>query len=75
MRHVRRAQGILALAYKYGGSPKLERACLKANVFGNSNLHFIERILKHGRIEKSPEESRPIHRGPNPLLRGDGLLH
>lgn len=75
LRHLRRAQGILALAHKYGGSSRLEAACLKANRFGNSNLHYIERILKNGRLEKTPEESRPIHRGPNPLLRGDGLLH
>ena len=75
LRHLRRAQGILALAHKYGGAPKLEQACKKANAFGNVGLHFIERILKHGRIEKTPDESRPIHRGPNPLLRGDGLLH
>ncbi len=54
---------------------QLESACLKANRFGNTSYHFIERILKNGRLEKTPKESRPIYRSPNPLLRGDGLLH
>ena len=73
LRYLRRAQGIVGLARKYGVS-RLERASLTANAFGQSTLPFIERLLKSGRLETN-EDSRPINRSPNPLLRGTGLLH
>jgi hypothetical protein len=74
LRFLRRAQGILGLSKKYG-SANLEKACKKANTFSNVQLHWIEGILKRGRLESDEENPRPITRGSNPHLRGKGLFH
>jgi hypothetical protein len=74
LRYLRRAQGILGLSKKYGPI-NLERACKKANTFSNVQLHWIEGILKRGRLESDEESPRSITRGSNPHLRGKGLFH
>lgn len=73
LRYLRRAQGIVGLGKKYGPE-NLEKACKKANIFNQMNFHWIEGILKRGRLE-SEETPRPITRGSNPHLRGKELLH
>ena len=77
LRYLRRAQGILALGRKYGPE-NLEKACRKANRFSQTHHHWIEGILKRGRLESEEESSRPaaaISRGLNPHLRGKELFH
>lgn len=74
LRYLRRAQGIIGLSKKYGPE-NLEKACKKANNFTQTNYHWIEGILKRGRLESEEDMSRPIIRGLNPHLRGQGLFH
>jgi transposase len=77
LKHLRRAQGILALSQKHS-KPLLEFACENANRFNQKTIRYIERVMKQNqsnfrRIETGGE---PIARGFNPYLRGvDDPVH
>lgn len=76
LQYLRRAQGIVRLSKPYG-VPSLEAACIKANRFGQTTYAFIERVLKNGQADAKAADAAGtvIQRGPNPLLRGEKLLH
>jgi transposase len=81
LRHLRRAQAILALAKKYSKSD-LEFAASMANRFNNKNLQYIERVIVKTRGPAGAATARkrnggdPITRDMNPNLRGlDEILH
>jgi hypothetical protein len=69
LQHLRRAQGLIALAKKYSPE-KLERACERALVFDKYYVPFIEGLIKNEQIEMN---TKKIERLPNPHLRGDEL--
>jgi hypothetical protein len=74
LKHLRRSQGIVGLAKKYGRE-NLEKAAKKANLFNQSSIYFLENILKRGRLESDVDRNRQIKRDANPLLRGEELFH
>lgn len=70
--HLRQCQGILRLAEKYG-QERLERACARANAFGDPTYRTVKTILERG-LDKEPtlfEPARPagafLH-GPEQLF-------
>jgi transposase len=71
LRHLRRAQGIIALAKKYNNE-KLEAACEQAIKLEKYTVQFLERVIKNmDLIQKSPLQ---VQRGVNPHLRGETLF-
>lgn len=72
--HFRRAQGVLALANKYG-SDTLESACHEANRFNNRNVQYIERVIKTRKGLQSKQEKAITERSYNPYLRGIDNIH
>lgn len=81
LKHLRRAQAILALAKKYS-KPDLEFAIGIANRFNNKTLPYVERVIAKTRAggRGSPAATRnggeSITRDMNPNLRGlDEILH
>lgn len=74
LKHFRRAQGIVALSWKYT-SELLEEACRDANRFNNSNVQYLERVIKmrQGVARKTENEIGP--RSYNPYLRGVENIH
>lgn len=79
LKHLRRAQALLALAKKYSRSD-LEFAAGVANRFNNKTLPYIERVIVKTRgpgvIARERNGGEPITRDMNPNLRGlDEILH
>ena len=81
LKHLRRAQALLALAKKYSKSD-LEFAVSVANRFSNKNLPYIERVIVKTRgasgaaVARARNGGEPITRDMNPNLRGlDEILH
>lgn len=74
LRHYRRCQGIVALGWKY--TPELlEGASRQANLFNNSSVRYIERVIKtrEGVARKTDDEIK--QRSYNPYLRGINNIH
>lgn len=73
LKYLRRAQGIIGLEKKYG-AVRLEKACGLARSIGRTSCRYIDGILQR-HCEEGVKEERPIHRGPNPHMRGIELFH
>lgn len=71
LRHLRRAQGIVALATKYS-EIELERASETALVFEKLTVPLLEKLIKGQKIKKANQ--LPLFRGENPHLRGEELF-
>lgn len=77
LKHLRRAQGILALSQKYS-KPLLEFGCENANRFNQKTIRYIERVMKQNqaKLRRIETGGEPIARGFNPHLRGvDDPVH
>lgn len=73
LKYLRRAQGIVRLAQRYGREP-MEFAARQANSFGVTSYQFIERLLRNGKV-KITKTKAPRRELTNPLLRGEELFH
>ncbi len=75
LKHFRRSQGIVALSWKYS-SQALEGACREANRFGNTNVQYLERVIKTRREEVTNKTENEVgQRSYNPHLRGINNIH
>jgi hypothetical protein len=74
LKHFRRSQGIVALAWKYSAS-LLEQAALEANRFNNHNVQYLERVIKARKGVVSKESAGIKQRSFNPFLRGLENIH
>ncbi|MCM2282024.1 MAG: hypothetical protein NDI61_09280 [Bdellovibrionaceae bacterium] len=78
LKHLRRAQALLALSKKYSKSD-LEFAVGIANRFNNKTLQYVERVVvktRGGATMRTRNGGEPIAREMNPNLRGlDEILH
>jgi transposase len=74
LKHFRRSQGIVALAFKYGAT-HLESASLEANRFGNQNVQYLERVIKAQKGVPLQNENEIKQRSYNPFLRGIINIH
>ena len=74
LKHFRRCQGIVALAWKY--TPEhLEAAAEMANRFNNPNVQYLERVIKARRGVETREPNEIRERSFNPHLRGINNIH
>ena len=74
LKHFRRCQGIVALAWKY--TPEhLEVAAEMANRFNNQNVQYLERVIKTRRGVETRETDEIRNRSFNPHLRGINNIH
>ena len=74
MKHFRRAQGIMALSWKY--TPELlEAAADAANRFNNANVQYLERVIKARKGVETREINEIKQRSFNPHLRGFNNIH
>jgi len=74
LKHFRRAQGIVALAWRY--TPEhLEVACGMANRFNNPNVQYLERVIKTRKGVETREDHEIKQRSFNPHLRGINNIH
>lgn len=74
LKHFRRCQGIVALAWKY--TPEhLEAAAAMANRFNNINVQYLERVIKTRRGVETKETDQIRNRSFNPHLRGINNIH
>jgi hypothetical protein len=74
LKHFRRSQGIVALAWKY--SPVLlEQAATEANRFNNHNVQYLERVIRARKGVVSKETADIQQRSFNPFLRGLENIH
>ncbi|MBF0313620.1 MAG: IS21 family transposase [Oligoflexia bacterium] len=74
LQHLRRAQGIVALAKKY--SPQqLEDACKTALLFKKYQVPLIENLIRSGVGRKNNIVEYKVNRSPNQFLRGDSLFN
>ena len=74
LKHFRRCQGIVALAWKY--TPEhLEAAAEMANRFNNLNVQYLERVIKTRRGVETKETDEIRNRSFNPHLRGINNIH
>lgn len=74
LKHFRRCQGIVALAWKYS-SQHLEAACELANRFNNPSVQYLERVIKARRGVETKEDNDIKQRSFNPHLRGLSNIH
>jgi len=74
LKHFRRSQGIVALAWKYTPT-LLEMACKEANRFNNGNIKYLERVIKMRKGVANKAESEIMQRSYNPYLRGVSNIH
>lgn len=74
LKHFRRSQGIVALAWKYS-SEHLEAACKEANRFNHHNVQYLERVIKMRKGVKTNTENEVGPRSFNPHLRGVNNIH
>lgn len=74
LKHFRRSQGIVALAWKY--TPELlEAACAEANRFNNHNVQYLERVIKTREGVQRNLDNEISARSFNPHLRGINNIH
>jgi len=74
LKHFRRCQGIVALAWKY--TPELlEAAADAANRFNNANVQYLERVIKARKGVETREINEIKQRSFNPHLRGFNNIH
>ena len=74
LKHFRRCQGIVALAWKY--TPELlESASEMANRFDNPNVQYLERVMKARKGVVTKTENEIKQRSHNPYLRGIDNVH
>lgn len=74
LKHFRRCQGIVALAWKYS-SEHLEAACKEANRFNNHTVPYLERVIKMRQGVKTNIDAEIQQRSYNPHLRGTNNIH
>ena len=74
LQHLRRAQGIIRLAKKYG-QERLNKAIGQAALFNQKSYQAIERLLKNESLWANKATEKPIKRGENKYLRGEEILH
>jgi transposase len=75
LQYIRRCQGIIRLAEKYGG-PRVNKAIELAGINPKLTCQSLENRIKLDTFwENRAEASRPIVRGTNEHLRGEGLLN
>jgi hypothetical protein len=74
LKHLRRAQGILALAWKYSRE-LLEAASMEANRFNHHHVQYLERVIKTRKGVKRDCENEVGQRSFNPHLRGVNNIH
>lgn len=74
LKHFRRSQGIVALSWKYTPAC-LEAACKEANRFNNTNVQYLERVIKMRQGVASKNENEITQRSYNPYLRGIDNIH
>ena len=74
LKHLRRCQGIAALAWKYTPA-LLENAAEAANRFNNRNVQYLERVIKNLKGVSHRIESDINQRSFNPHLRGLDNIH
>lgn len=74
LKHFRRSQGIVALSWKYRPED-LEGACKEANRFNNTNVQYLERVIKVRQGVASKNENEITQRSYNPNLRGIDNIH
>jgi hypothetical protein len=74
LKHLRRCQGIVALAWKY--TPELlETAAEAGNLFNNHSVQYLERVIKARKGVVTKAENEIKQRSHNPYLRGIDNLH
>jgi transposase len=74
LKHFRRCQGIVALAWKY--TPELlEAASEQANRFNNVSVQYLERVIKTRKGVETRTTDEIKQRSFNPHLRGQNSLH
>ena len=74
LKHFRRGQGIVALAWKY--TPEhLEAAAEMASRFNNLTVQYLERVIKTRRGVETRETEEIRNRSFNPHLRGINNIH
>ena len=74
LKHFRRCQGIVALAWKY--TPEhLEVASEMANRFNNHSVQYLERVIKTRKGVETRETNEIKQRSFNPHLRGINNIH
>ena len=69
LRHLRRAQGMLALSKPYS-KEQLEAAVTVANRFNQKNINYVERVIKNLERQRRAKGGEAIKRATNPHLRG-----
>lgn len=74
LKHFRRCQGIVALAWKYAPE-HLEAASEMANRFNNHNVQYLERVIKTRKGVETRESNEIKQRSFNPHLRGLSNIH
>ena len=74
LKHFRRSQGIVALAWRYTPAC-LEGACKEANRFSNTSVQYLERVIKTRQGVASKNENEITQRSYNPYLRGIDNIH
>jgi DNA-binding transcriptional regulator YhcF (GntR family) len=74
LKHFRRSQGIMALAWKYSDE-LLEEASTEANRFSRYNVQYMERVIKTRKGVARKDDSEIAKRSYNPHLRGINNIH
>jgi len=74
LKYFRRCQGIIALSWKYSVS-HLESACRVANLFNNTSIKYLERVIETHQGEVQKTEIEIQERSYNPFLRGLENIH
>lgn len=74
LKHFRRCQGIVALAWRYTPA-SLERAAEMANRFNNPSVQYLERVIRTQKGVETREANEIRERSFNPHLRGINNIH
>lgn len=74
LKHFRRCQGIVALAWRFTPT-LLEEAATMANRFNNHSVQFMERVIKTRKGVETKETTDIRQRSFNPHLRGQNNIH
>jgi transposase len=74
LKHFRRCQGIVALAWKYTPA-HLEAAAEMASRFNNHNVQYLERVIRARKGVETRETNEIKQRSFNPHLRGINNIH
>ena len=74
LKHFRRCQGIVALAWRYSAA-LLDEAAEQANRFNNPNVQYLERVIKSRKGVETRTADDIKQRSFNPHLRGQNNIH